>query len=211
MRNGCVGVWVALAVLGAARTASAQESQRTNFELVRDAARAACTQLVGKLPADARSGALAIRSVGTHDGAFLVENALAGVLAESGLVVRTQPDSLGLELEFEVVDLGVAYPRAWRHAWFGERRLEREARARLFARLVDQDASSILWSEQAEAKLNDEVAEKNLSALEEKGSADYLKATPPEQGWNRYVEPVVVTGIVVGLIALFFSNQNASN
>jgi len=211
MRNGCVGVGLALAVIGAVRTASAQESQRTNFELVRDAARAACTQLVGKLPTDARGGEVAIRSVGTHDGSFLVENALAGALAESGMTVLTRPDSLGLELEFEVVDLRIAYPRAWRHAWFGERRLEREASARIFARLVDQDAASILWSEQAESKLSDEVAEDNLSVLEEKGSADYLKATLPEQGWNRYVEPVVVTGIVVGLIALFFSNQNASN
>ncbi len=211
MRNGCVGVWLALAVLFGPRTSVAQETTRTNFELVRDAARAACTQLVGKLPSDARSGALAIRSVGAHDGAFLVENALATVLAEAGMGVRTRPDSLGPVLEFEVVDLGVSYTRTWRHAWLGERRVEREGRARLFARLVDQDDSSILWGEQAESKLTDEIAQKSLSALEEKGNAEYLKATLPPQGWNRYVEPVVVTGIVVGLIALFFSNQDASN
>lgn len=197
--------------VGIGSVARAQDSTSTNFELVRDAARLACRDLVSKLPASQVWGAVSIRSVGGHEGAFLVENALSAVLAEEGFQVRTRPDSTGPVVEFEVVDLGVAYTRTWRHAWLGERRVEREARARLFARLVDQDEARILWADQAEARVVDEVPESALGDLEEKGSAEYLQATLPPRRWNKYVEPVVVTGIVVGLIVLFFANQNNSN
>jgi hypothetical protein len=150
-----------------------------------------------------------LRSVGSHAGGFLVENALSSALTEAGRAVRARPDSLrGPVLEFEVVDLGVAYTRVHRRAWLGDKRIEREARARLFARLVDQDQDRIVWADQAEAKVHDEVRQAELGTLEEKSPPDYLKATLPAERWNKIVEPAVVTGIVVGLIVLFFSNQN---
>jgi len=192
-------------------SADADKAAATNFELVRDAARTASRQLVAKLPMERRGAPLAVRSVGGHEGAFLVENALSGVLAEGGFDVRTRDDSTGTVLEFEVVDLGMTYTRTWRHAWLGERRVEREARARLFARVVDETTGVIVWGEQAEAKILDEIAVGELATVEEKGGAEYLKATVPPQGWNKFVEPVVVTGIVVGLIVLFFANQDTTN
>lgn len=193
----------------AALQARAQEGPPMNFELVRDAARAASAELVRKMRAPERT--LALRTFGNHEGAFLVENALATELAAAGYVVRTRADSLDVVLEFEVMDLGLAYTRTWRHAWLGERRVERQARCRLFARLVDEGQASILWGEQAEAKAVDEIPLEKLGDVEEKGSASYLQSTLPPQRWNKYVEPVVVTGIVVGLIVLFFANQNTSN
>jgi hypothetical protein len=207
--TGCV-LLLSLGV-GLPTAAGAQDSVSTNFELVRDAARLACEDLVGKLSASNVRGAVSLRSVGTHEGDFLMENALSSVLAAKGFDVRTRPDSTGPLLEFEVVDLGLAYTRTWRHAWLGERRVEREARARVFARLVDQDEAHILWAEQAEAKVVDEVPESSLGDLEEKGDVEYLQATLPPRRWNKYVEPVVVTAIVVGLIVLFFANQDSSN
>jgi hypothetical protein len=191
-------------------TAAAQAAP-TNFELVREAAWRAATELATDLKPVQVDGVLALRHVGNHAGGFLVENALSGALAAAGRSVRAMADSSGPVLEFEVVDLGLAYTDVHRRAWLGEKRVDREARARLFARLVDQDQGAILWADQAEARATDVVRHAELGELEEKGAAEYLKATMPETRWNKLVEPVVVTGIVVGLIVLFFSNQNTTN
>ena len=211
MRTAMLRVWLGGAVIAGFGTLSAQDGPVTNFDLVRDAARSACRDLSGKLPESQRGSMLAVHSVGSHDGSFMVENTLTAELAVAGFQVRALPDSTGPVLEFEVVDLGITYTRSWRHAWLGEKRVAREARARIFARLLDQDTGGILWGEQAEAKVVDEIAQEDLPSVEEKGSSDYLKATLPPQGWNKLVEPVVVTGIVVGLIVLFFANQDTSN
>ncbi len=182
----------------------------TNFELVRDAARQASKQLVDQLGDAAFMSALAIRGVGEHEGTFLVESTLNSVLTEGGYTVRTAPDSLGPVLEFEIVDLGLTYTRVWRHAWLGSRRVEREARARLFARLIDDAQTSILWAQQSDSKVVDEVPVDQLGNLEERSGALFLQAELPPRTWNKIVEPVVVTGIVVGLIVLFFSNQSSN-
>lgn len=193
------------------QVAAAQVQPPTNFDVVRDAARLAAEELVESLDATTIRTPMTLQSVGQHDGSFLVESTLSSVLTQAGYAVRTRPDSMGPLLEFEVVDLGVAYTRVWRHAWLGEKKVERQARARVFARLVDQDQSNIVWAQQGEGKVVDEVPHEQLKSLEEQGGAEYLQATLPPRRWNKVVEPVVVTGIVVGLIVLFFSNQSASN
>ena len=196
--------------IASARPARAQATP-TNYELVRAAAHRACVELVRAIePVHATGAPLALRAVGTHAGNFLVENALSSALTEAGIAVRTEAEPGDRKLEFEVVDLGLVYPRSRRRAWLGERRVERESRARLFARLVDPAAASVIWAHSAEAKERDEVPVSKLADLEEKSPADYMKATLPARRWNKVVEPAVVTGIVVGLIVLFFSNQETN-
>lgn len=203
---------LAAGILGAcAGVPDAQTAHPTNFELVRQAASNACALLSKGLHDVATGEAVSLRASGEHAGNFLVESALSDVLTQAGRPVRVEADSTGPILEFEVVDLGVAYTRVRRRAWLGSKRVEREARARVFARLVDQDHASIVWSDQVEDRVVDEVPHSDLRVLEDRNGAEYLKATLPPQSWNKFVEPVVVSGIVVGLIALFFSNQDTSN
>lgn len=200
----------ALAVTLLAAGPARPETAPTNYELVREAARAASAQLLAGLGDRAGEAALGLRAVGSSPGNFLVENALSGVLTAAGHEVRTRPDSTGPVLEFEVVDIGLAYVSVHRHRLLGGRRVEREARARIFLRLLSEDRAGIVWSDQAESRLRDEVSAEQLQDLEEKTPPDYLKATLPARRWNKLVEPVVVTGILVGLIVLFFSNQDTS-
>lgn len=208
-RAGAFGA--AMAVVVIASPGWAEEAPPTNYDLVRAAAHQASVELVQGLRSVHTSGEpLALRAVGTHAGNFLVENALSSALTEAGIAVRTEAESLDRILEFEVVDLGLTYPHSRRRAWLGERRVTREARSRLFARLVDPAAASVVWANAAEAKQTDEVPVSKLVDLEEKSPAEYMKATLPARRWNKVVEPVVVTGIVVGLIVLFFSNQETN-
>jgi hypothetical protein len=205
---------VSLAVLAFAvlvQAGWAQEKPQTNFELVRDAVEAACGQLLSQIDASRLPAALTIVPTGTHDGNFLVESVLTDVLTASGHDVTLSSETPSPRLEFEIVDLGVAYTGVRRHAWLGSKRVEREARARIFARLVDGPQGAILWSKQAESRLMDEVPHDELALLADRNDTAYLQAQLPEKSWNKFVEPAVVTGIVIGLIVLFFSNQDASS
>ena len=193
------------------RAGWAQEKPLTNFELVRDAVSSACGDLVSQIDASQLPAALRIAATGTHEGNFLVESVLSDVLTSSGQPVTLTTEGQGPVLEFEIVDLGVEYTSVRRHAWLGSKRVEREARARIFARLVDSPQGSILWSKQVESRLIDEVPHSELAVLTDRNGTEYLNADLPEKSWNKFVEPAVVTGIVIGLIVLFFANQDASS
>jgi hypothetical protein len=207
-KRGRIPAGAAAVVTALLAASAAAQGPPTNYDLVTEAAKRASSQLVERMASAGTKGALGLRSVGNHAGNFLVENALAGVLTGAGRTVLARADSSGPVLEFEVVDLGIAYTRVHRPVLVGKKRVEREARARIFARLVNAGRAQVLWADQAEAKVHDEVAGQQLGSLEDKGGADYLKATLPGRTWNKYAEPVVVTGIIVGLIALFYNNQN---
>ncbi len=199
-----------LGILAAAGPAAAGPPL-TNYECLRATARTACDSLIARLPRPASDASLAVRPVGTSAGNFMIENALASALANAGWQVSMRADSTASRvLEFEVVDLGVEYVHTYRNSWFGEKRVERETRVRLFGRLLDNAGHGILWADQTERRDYDEVPAKALPVLEDKNPPDYLKATLPPQRWNKVVEPVVVTGIIVGLIFLFFSNQSTA-
>lgn len=204
-----LGLAVAMGMLGAA--AAAAEPAPSNYELVRGAAYDACVQALVGLRATVPASLVAVRSVGTSGGNFLVENALQSALTAAGVQVRTAPDSLDPIVEFEVVDLSVMYPRSHRAHWYGGGRVvEREARARLFIRAVDPAGARILWADRTEAWRRDRVPKSELRALEEEKPAAYETPVPPPTHWNKVLEPIVVTGIVAGLIVLFFSNQQTN-
>lgn len=204
-----LGLAAAMAVFGAG--AAAAEPALSNYELVRGAAYDACTQALVGLRAAVPAGLVAVRGVGTSGGNFLVENALQSALTAAGVEVRTAPDSLDPIVEFEVVDLSVMYPQSRRAHWYGGGRVvQREARARLFVRALDPAGARVLWADRAEAWRRDEVPAKQLRALEEEKPVAYEKPVPPATHWNKVLEPLVVTGIVAGLIVLFFSNQQTN-
>jgi hypothetical protein len=183
-------------------------SPPTNYALVDSAAGAACASIAAELSGRGDTPTLGLRAVGNASGNFLVENALLRALSAAGLTVSTRPDTTAPVLEFQVVDLGLTYLGTHRHRLVGRQHVQREARARVFVRLVDPGHGNVLWAKRAEAKEVDEVRATQLVELEEKSPADFLKATLPARRWNKVVEPVVVTGILVGLVVLFFSNQD---
>lgn len=209
-RGGAALATLVLCALGLGRPALAGPPL-TNYEFLSTTARTASDQLIAALPRPQSEARVAIRSVGATNSNFLVENALAGALTRAGWQVRSHADSSAARvLEFEVVDLGMQYVRTYRNSWFGEKRVEREARVRLFGRLIDNDGQSIVWADQTERRDRDEVPAAALPVLEDTNPPDYLKVSLPPQRWNKVVEPVVVTGIIVGLIFLFFSNQSTA-
>jgi hypothetical protein len=111
-----------------------------------------------------------------------------------------------LVLEFRVGELDVGYTRRWRKSLFGTAMVERSARAAIFFRLLDGRDGKILWTDSGRLQQKDVVPQKLLAELEDTPG----QAGPRSGGIGgigRVVEPIVVSGIVVGLVVLFYSSR----
>jgi hypothetical protein len=72
--------------------------------------------------------------------------------------------------------------------------------------LVDPTDQSVVWIGEAERSHKDKFSYGDLEEIEA-GSFMFTKPEQKSTSWGKVVEPVVVSGIIIGLIYLFFSNQ----
>jgi hypothetical protein len=114
-----------------------------------------------------------------------------------------EPDRV---LEFRVGELDVDYTRRWRKSLFGSSMVERSARAAIFFKLLDGADGKLLWTGSGRSQRRDVVPQKMLAELEDTpGRAGAER--PRSGGIGRMIEPIVVSGIVVGLVVLFYSSR----
>jgi hypothetical protein len=132
----------------------------------------------------------------------LVEPAASGAYADA--------DSVGaFVVEFQAMLFDLHYPKAYRAYLFGGKRVKREARVRIFAKLVSPRDGSVVWLGEEQAERTDQFSYGDIGRVQE-GSFEFVKAEVPKAGWGKVLEPVFVSAIVVGMIYLFFSNQSDS-
>jgi hypothetical protein len=188
----------------------------TNFELIEKVSAEAAQEIVSGLGALPGEGiVLLTRSKGAGDADFIMENALVKRLRDTRIRVSLEApggeDSTSAipayRLSYQVIRLSLAYPRISRRWWFGSKEVERAAKADIFAQLVNLKTSDILWVGESHKKYGDTIRFSMLPSVEEK---QYEFTRPPRNEFKmmRLLEPVVVGGIVVGLVYLFFSNQS---
>lgn len=137
-------------------------------------------------------------STGSTDSTYSTDSTTAQVARVEGTASHA--------FEYRIVELALTYPRAWHTGPFGGRRVERSARVTLIGRLRSSKTDEILWVGQGTGTRTDVV---NASALRSLSTTAIPGAAvpPPERGISRFIEPVIVTGIVASLIALFYSNR----
>lgn len=116
------------------------------------------------------------------------------------------PEGEGMVLTFRLVEFGVTYHDSWRRGFLGPRVVERLASVNLFCRLVSGDAEEILWVGRGKAERLDIVPKSRLDLLEGL-SYPFTVPTLRQAPLSRLLEPVLVTGIVGGLVYLFYANQ----
>lgn len=120
---------------------------------------------------------------------------------------RGHGDSTDLQLNLQVGSAGVSYVRAIRKFPFGVRGYQRLTSMQVGANLVDLSTRQVLWAKSASAQVVDEVRKSDL-AFAQSGSGG-LNPTPPRGGGGpRLLEPLIVVGVVTGLVVLFYSNRN---
>ena len=116
-------------------------------------------------------------------------------------------DSTDLQLNLQVGSAGVSYVRALRKFPFGVRAYKRLASMRVGASLVDLSSHEVLWAKSASTQAIDEVRREDLSYAQS-GSGGLNPGVPRGGGGTRLLEPLIVVGVVTGLVVLFYSNRN---
>jgi hypothetical protein len=133
------------------------------------------------------------------------------VVSEGKVAEKSKAETVPVdaEIELRVVELGLRYTGTHRSGipLFGGTKVERYALASLHADLHDPEDPVTRWSGNGEAKVIDEVSKDDLAILE---GQRYPFSAPalPAQGSSRWLEPLIVSAIVVGLVFLFVSNKS---
>lgn len=130
--------------------------------------------------------------------------------ASTGMGLEEPPpyaDSTDLHINLHVTSAGVNYVRAIRKFPFGVGGYERLASMRVGASLVSLSTREVLWARSATAQAIDVVRKSDLSYAQS-GSGGLNPVLPRAGGGTRLLEPLIVVGVVTGLVVLFYSNRN---
>jgi TonB family protein len=113
----------------------------------------------------------------------------------------------GTTLSFRVSEMEMRYPDVGRRFGVGPKRVERFARMRVDLRL--KRAGQLLWAGTAEHYASDRVPFGALPYLESDAYA-FAKPEIAPGKWGRVLEPVLVSGMIGGLVFLFYANQTSN-
>jgi len=190
----------------------AGENPATNFEILEDISETALDELLANMPAIRRDLVIQVvkaRGVGEID--FVFENTLVETMQEAGYRISLDTPAAGAgepgyRLTYQIIRFSLTYPEIGRRYIIGAKKVERAAEIGVFAQLADMQSGDVIWVGDTQKRYGDVIPYGYLKRVEVAGYA----FTAPERDeirWGRLVEPVVVTGIVTGLVYLFFSNQ----
>jgi hypothetical protein len=111
-----------------------------------------------------------------------------------------------LRLDVQVDGSGVTYTKRVGRFPFGTKGYERLAAIRANATLVDPRSGDVLWTRSSSRHASDLVPKDDV-AYAASGSGK-LNPPVPRGGGGRWLEPLIVIGVVTGLVVLFYSNRN---
>jgi hypothetical protein len=74
------------------------------------------------------------------------------------------------------------------------------------ATLVDLGTGDVLWTRVASAEATDRVSKGQIALVQ--AASVGLNPPLPSGSKGRLIEPLIVVGIVTGLVVLFYSNRN---
>ncbi len=109
-------------------------------------------------------------------------------------------------LFYRIIDLKLDYPKTQRRGIWGRRSVTRRAWMVLSFREEDQTTGKVLWSHRGEQEKTDIIQPSWIKSLSNQ-SYPFLCPSFSSDPLSRYVEPVLVTTIIGGLVYLFFANR----
>jgi hypothetical protein len=217
--------FVALLGAGAPRVAAANGLPKTHAAMLDSVAGMAASEILhgGAIPAG-HAVRIATPIVGDTLG-FLAQR-IVEQLRQGGTEVRllttrataeaggapdppslARADSTDLVLNLEVRSAGVSYVRPVKSFPFGIHGYRRLASMQVGATLLDPVTRQVLWARSASAQAADEVRRGDLNYAQT-GSGGLVPLPPHAGGGTRLLEPLIVVGVVAGLVVLFYSNRN---
>lgn len=209
------------AVAGETGVADETPVPKTNLAVLTDLAVEAIDEGISRMNIPA-GAVVYTEQVEQSDASWLVQSLLLEELTSRGHVVRAGKmggPSGGNQVEepeageatylvsYRIVACEMSYPRVWRDWLVGTRRVERRAAVDIHFQLSDEERS-VLWAGNAKRERRDIVRGSRIPELVTPGQA--FTAPPLDAGgWDKVLEPVVVAGIVGGLIYLFYTSRTS--
>jgi hypothetical protein len=188
----------------------------SNLDLMSKLTGEAARELVESVPGDVEWSDVTLAGFTRDEQYQFTDNVFARVLTSAGHTVyesgqkgSTTVEKAPLRLEYQALNFGLSYPKIYRPYLIGGKRVKRKAEVHLLAKLIDPADGSVKWIGETSRSHEDRFPYGDLAAVEA-GTFAFTKPPRSSTKWGKIVEPVVVTGIIVGLIYLFFSNQDDS-
>ena len=180
----------------------------TNLDLVAETLDQAAAQALAKLTplqgADPSQGPLLIEAQSEHSANWMADHILCQRLLQSGFEVvldstRAPPETM--RLSYRIVDLGIAARSGLRG---GE--VRRRSRATLALRLSDRGNEVLYGQCEETVQRQDRIPRDKVEFLQQSSHA-FARTEIEEQSLGKFVEPVIVSTVLGGLVYLFFSNR----
>ncbi len=157
-----------------------------------------------EVPAEAADAPLFIAAQGRHDANWLVEHVLAQCLLDRGFSIvadSTNAGSESMRFSFRILDMGITAQSGLRGA-----HADRQSRASLALRLNRESDHIVYWQDEVTRLRADRIPKNQLEILQH-STYKFAQTEVEEQSWSKFVEPMVVSTVLGGLIYLFFSNR----
>ncbi|MAN22759.1 MAG: hypothetical protein CME10_00660 [Gemmatimonadetes bacterium] len=178
----------------------------SNMDLLVEMVEVAVGEVLGEMtvPIQEESPVFFLSEEGKHDANWLVEHVISEKLIDRGFAVvldSTVYDESRFRLSFRILDMGIIARSGLRGKY-----VDRQSRITLMLKLNDELSHSILWQDEITRVSSDKVPKSNLELLQYSDHT-FAETELEEQSWNKFVEPMVVSSVLGGLIYLFFSNR----
>ena len=187
---------------------------RSNLDVMSELVTDAVREVIGlmTIPDGAEVHA---KQIDQNPASWLVESILLEELTAEGYQVKSGAmgaiaDSSQARSRFEVayriISCETSYPRSSRKWLIGSKEVERKAMVDIHFQLSD-GSKAIVWAKSVQREYRDIVPGSRLAEL---GTAGQPFTLPEVKGssWDKIIEPVIVAGIVGGLIYLFYTSKN---
>ena len=195
-----------LAALLLSATAAVAVPFPTNMDLLVETVASAVDESLARIemPAHAATAPLLVVAQSKHDANWMVEHVLANRLLTRGFSVTldsTAAQPASTRLSYRLLDLGVAA-----HSGLRGSQVSRQGRVTLALRLSTERDDVVHWQDEITHIQRDRVPKNQLDLLQH-DQFKFAKTELEEQTWSKFVEPVIVSTVLGGLIYLFFSNR----
>lgn len=180
----------------------------TNLEVVTETIRQAASTALERMEKMPREmdwdQPILLKPLGRNEANWLVEYVLADQMLARGFRVNQDSSRIAAEapiLSYRILELGLSSQASL----VGDKvtRYSHLSMALNFSQGSDQ---TLYWQDEVSAQVQD-VVRKNEMKLLQHSSYKFAKTEVKEQSWGKFVEPVIVTTVLGGLIYLFFSNR----
>ena len=195
-----------LATLLVCTTALSATPFPTNMDLLVETVSSAVDAGMAEMnvPEDTALAPMLVVAQAKHDANWMVDHLLANRLLERGFAVTldsTMAQTSNMRLSYRVLDLGVTGKSGLRGS-----SVNRQGRVTLALRLSDEDDDTIYWQDEITRVRRDQIPKNKIEILQH-DDFKFAQTELEEQTWSKFIEPMIVSTVLGGLIYLFFSNR----